>query len=107
MLADTSSDDWAPNFVASIDAVESEDLQDDQYEELVDYEPSPEHVDINVVYLSADGDFIGDDSRTAEFNFATQSVIFEKPEDSMNHLKPLHVKGHINGTLVHNMLVDS
>jgi hypothetical protein len=25
----------------------------------------------------------------------------------MNHLKPLHVKGHINGTLVHNMLVDS
>jgi len=25
----------------------------------------------------------------------------------MNHLKPLHVKGHINGTLAHNMLVDS
>ena len=73
----------------------------------MDYEPSPEHVDINVVYLSADGDFIGDDSRTAEFNFATQSAIFEKPKDSVNHLKPLHVKGHINGTPVHNMLVDS
>ena len=43
----------------------------------------------------------------AQFNFATQSVIFEKPEDSVNHLKPLHVKGHINGTLAHNMLVDS
>jgi hypothetical protein len=28
---------------------------------LVDYEPSPEHMDINVVYLSADGDFVGDD----------------------------------------------
>jgi hypothetical protein len=24
----------------------------------------------------------------------------------MNHLKPLHEKGHINGTLVHKMLVD-
>ena len=107
MLADTSSDDWAPNFVASIDAVESEDLQDDQYEELVDYEPSSKHVDINVVYLSVDGDFLGDDSRMAEFNFATQSVVFEKLEDSVNHLKPLHVKGHINGTLVHNILVDS
>ena len=51
----------------------------------MDYEPSPEHVDINVVYLSADGDFLGDNSRTAEFNFATRSAIFEKPEDSMNH----------------------
>ena len=74
---------------------------------MVDYEPSPEHVDINVVYLSTDGDFLGDDSRMAEFNFATQSVVFEKLEDSVNHLKPLHVKGHINGTLAHNMLVDS
>jgi hypothetical protein len=25
----------------------------------------------------------------------------------MNHLKPLHVKGHINGKPVNNMLVDS
>ena len=31
----------------------------------------------------------------------------QKPDDSINHLKPLHVKGHINGTPVHNMLVDS
>jgi hypothetical protein len=23
---------------------------------------------------------------------------FEKPEDSVNHFKPLQVKGHINGT---------
>jgi len=83
--ADTSSSDSAPDFVAPIVATESEDLQDGQYEELVDYEPPPERVDINVVYLSADGDFLGDNSRTAEFNFATQSAIFEKPEDSMNH----------------------
>ena len=25
----------------------------------------------------------------------------------MNHLKPLHVKGYINGKLVNNMLVDN
>jgi hypothetical protein len=74
---------------------------------LVDYEPSPERVGFNVVYLSADGDFLRDDSRISEFNFATQSAIFEKPKDSMNHLKPQHVKGHINGTPIHNMLVDS
>jgi hypothetical protein len=51
----------------------------------VDYEPPLERVNINVVYLSTDGDFLGDDSRTTEFNFATQSAIFEKPKDSMNH----------------------
>ena len=32
----------------------------------MDYEPSPERVDINVVYLSADGDFLGDDARTTD-----------------------------------------
>jgi hypothetical protein len=57
--------------------------------------------------LSADGDFVGDDARMAQFNFATQSAVFEKPEDSVNHLKTLHVKGDINSTPVHNMLVNS
>jgi hypothetical protein len=44
--------------------------------EIVHYEPSPEHLDVNVVYLSFDDDFIGDDARTAQFNFATQSAMF-------------------------------
>jgi len=41
------------------------------------------------------------------FNFLVQDATFKKPEHPINHLKPLHVKGHINGTLVHNMLVDN
>jgi hypothetical protein len=44
---------------------------------------------------------------TVEFVFAMEDVVFKKPSAPVNHLKPLHVKGHINGTLVHNMLVDS
>jgi hypothetical protein len=32
----------------------------------VDYEPSPECVDINVVYLSVDGYFLGDDARMTD-----------------------------------------
>jgi len=39
--------------------------------------------------------------------FAPQSAIFQKPADHVNHLKPLHVKGYINGKLVNNMLVDN
>jgi hypothetical protein len=41
------------------------------------------------------------------FNFLIQDATFKKPEQPVNHLKPLHVKGHINDTLVHSMLVDN
>jgi hypothetical protein len=34
-------------------------------------------------------------------------AIFQKPADHMNHFKPLHVKGFINGRPINDMLVDS
>jgi hypothetical protein len=34
-------------------------------------------------------------------------AIFKKPADHMKHLKPLHVKGFINGRPINNMLVDN
>jgi hypothetical protein len=34
-------------------------------------------------------------------------AIFQKLADHVNHLKPLHVKSHINGRSVNKMLVDS
>ena len=74
---------------------------------MVDYEATLERVEVNVVVLSTDYYIVADDSTAAEFNFATESIVFQKPDDSINHLKPLHVKGHINGTPVHSMLVDS
>jgi hypothetical protein len=93
--------------LSSVVVADAEEPQESLDEELVDYELSLEHMAINVVYLSVDGDFIRDDARMAQFNFATQSTIFEKLKDFVNHLKPLHVKGRINGTPVHSMLVDS
>jgi hypothetical protein len=76
-------------------------------EEMVDYEATLERGEINVVVLSTDYYIVVDDSMAVEFNFATKSTVFQKPDDSINYLNPLHVKGHINGTLVHSMLVDS
>ena len=64
-------------------------------------------MEVNVVVLSTDYYIMADDSTAAKFNFSTESVVFQKPDDSINHLKPLHVKGYINGTPVHSMLVDS
>jgi hypothetical protein len=73
-------------------------------EEMVDYEATPERGEVNVVVLSADYYIVEDDSAAAVFNFPIQDVTFRKPKHPVNHLKPLHVKGHINGTLVHNMV---
>jgi hypothetical protein len=86
--------------VPSIVCAATKKPEEDKEEEMVDYELSLERMDVDVVYLSSEGYFVGDDARTQlKFKFATQSVVFEKPRDSINCLKPLHVKGHINGTL--------
>jgi hypothetical protein len=60
-----------------------------------------------VVVLSADYYIVEDNLAIVMFNFLIQDVAFKKLERPINYLKPLHVKSHINGTLVHNMLVDN
>jgi hypothetical protein len=35
-----------------------------------------------------------------------KEVMFEKPEESSQHQKPLHVRGHIDEKLISRMLVD-
>jgi hypothetical protein len=103
MASEVSSDDFAST-VATVVGMEVPEVPD---EEMVDYEATPERGEVNVVVLSANYYIIEDDSTAAVFNFLLQDATFKKPEQPINHLKPLHVKGHINGTLVHNMLVDN
>jgi hypothetical protein len=44
----------------------------------------------------------------AQFDFALQPVIFEKPQEkNYKHLKALYLKGYINGHPVNKMLVDT
>jgi hypothetical protein len=57
--------------------------------------------------LSTDYYIVEDNSVAAEFDFTMASAIFQKPLDFINHLKPLYIKGHINGILVYSILVDS
>jgi hypothetical protein len=71
-------------------------------EDLVDYEASPEHtgMDINVITFSTDCTIVGDDEPiVAQFDFSPKEVAFTKPKESVNHLKPLFVRGHIDGIL--------
>jgi hypothetical protein len=79
-------------------------------EDLVDYEASPERpgMDINVIAFSADCTIVvGDDEPVvAQFDFGPKEAAFTKPKESVNHLKPLFVCGHIDGILIAKMLVD-
>jgi hypothetical protein len=76
---------------------------------LVDYEASSENtgMDINVITFSVDCTIVGNDELVvAQFDFGPKEAAFTKPKESVNHLKSLFVRGHIDGILIAKMLVD-
>jgi hypothetical protein len=78
-------------------------------EDLVNYDGSPERpgMDVNVITFSADCTIVGDDEPVvAQIDFGPKEVAFTKPKESVNHLKPLFVRGHIDGIPIAKMLVD-
>jgi hypothetical protein len=93
-----------PHHNASNDAptpMEEDNTEEDDLlgEELVHYGASPEHqgMDVNVIMFSTDCAIIGDDELVvAQLDFGLKEVAFTKPKESVNHLKPLFVRGHID-----------
>ena len=78
-------------------------------DEIVDYEATPvqEGMNINMVYyLPIEFRAIGEEGEVAQLDFGPKNAIFEKPREPVKHLKPLYLKGHINGSPVARMLVD-
>ena len=78
-------------------------------DEMVDYDSTPvrEGMDINMVYyLPAEFRAIGEEGEVAQLDFGPKNAILEKPKEPVKHLKPLYLKGHINGSPVARMLVD-
>jgi hypothetical protein len=78
-------------------------------EDLVDNRAMPEHsgMDVNVIMFSADCTIIGDDQPiVAQFNFDPKEAAFTRRKESINHLKPLFVRSHIDGIPIDKMLVD-
>jgi hypothetical protein len=99
----------APHQEASNDMPTSMEEDDLLGEDLVDYEASPERLgmDVNVITFSADCTIVGDDEPiVAQFDFGHKEATFTKPKESVNHLKPLFMRGHIDGILIAKMLVD-
>ena len=77
--------------------------------DMVDYESTPVHegMDINMVYyLPAEFRVVDEEGEVAQLDFGPKNAIFEKPKDPVTHLKPLYLRGHINGSPLTRMLVD-
>jgi hypothetical protein len=69
-------------------------------EDLVDYGATPEHLgmDINVIMSLVDCIIISEDELVvAQFDFGPKEAALTKPKESINHLKLLFVRGHIDG----------
>jgi hypothetical protein len=99
----------APHQDASDDVPTPMEEDDLLGEDLVDYEASPERpgMDVNVISFSADCTIVGDDEPVvAQFDFGPKEAAFTKPKESVNHLKSLFVRGHIDGIPIAKMLVD-
>ena len=86
----------------SVDALEEE-------ADMLDYESTPVHegMDINMVYyLPAEFRAVDEEGEVAQLDFGPKNAIFEKPKEPVKHLKPLYLRGHINGSPLTRMLVD-
>jgi hypothetical protein len=96
--------------LSSVDEIlESVSPTPENDEEMVDFENTPvrEGIDMNMVYcLPANFRAVDEEGEVAQLDFGPKNAIFEKPKELVKHLKPLYVKGHINGSPVARMLVD-
>ena len=89
-------------FSESVDALEEE-------ADMLDYESTPVHegMDIDMVYyLPAEFRAVDEEGEVAQLDFGPKNAIFEKPKELVTHLKPLYLRGHINGSPLTRMLVD-
>jgi hypothetical protein len=80
-------------------------LDDDEALLIKDGSPPSTSMDINMVF-TVSTEFRGAEEEVAQMCLGPKVAMFEKPEESSQHLKPLYVRGHIDGKPISRMLVD-
>jgi hypothetical protein len=82
------------------------DLLDDNESPLINDRSLPSTgMDINMVFMLL-AEFRGVEKEITQMCLCPKEVMFKKPEESSQHLKPLYIQGHITGRLISRMLVD-
>jgi hypothetical protein len=92
-----------PTLMASDDNMDL--LDDDESPMIKDGSSAPTDMDINMVFtLSAE--FRGAEEEDTQMCLSPKETVFEKPEESSQHLKPWYIRDHIDGRLISRMLID-
>jgi hypothetical protein len=81
-------------------------LDDDEAPLIKDMSLPPTSMDINMVF-TLPAEFMGAEEEVAQMCLDPKEAVFEKPEESSQHLKPLYIQNHIDGKPISRMLIDS
>jgi hypothetical protein len=65
----------------------------------------PIGMDVNMVF-TLPAEFRGAKEEVAQMCLSPKEVVFEKPEELSQDMKPLYIRGHIDGRLISRMLID-
>jgi hypothetical protein len=80
-------------------------LDDDEASLIKDRSPPPTSMDMNVVFMLST-EFKSAEEDVAQMCLSPKEVVFKKPKESSQHLKPLYVWGHIDEKPISRMLID-
>jgi hypothetical protein len=80
-------------------------LDDNEFMLIKDGSSPPTGMDINMVFTLSP-EFKGVKEEVAQMCLSPKEAMFEKPEESSQHLKPLFIWGHIDEKLIFMMLID-
>jgi hypothetical protein len=80
-------------------------LDDDEAPLIKDGSPPPTGMGINMVFMLS-VEFRGIEEEVVQMYLIPKEFMFKKPEESIQHLKLLYIRGHIDGKLFSRMLVD-
>jgi hypothetical protein len=80
-------------------------LDDDESALIKDRSPPPTSMDINMVFMLPT-EFRGAKKEVAQMCLNPKKVVFKKPEESSQHMKPLYVRDHIDERPISRMLID-
>jgi hypothetical protein len=80
-------------------------LNNDEAPLIKDGSLPPTSMDVNMVFTPS-AEFRGVEEEVTQMCLSPKEVVFEKPEESSQHLKPLYIRGHIDRKPISRMLVD-
>jgi hypothetical protein len=91
-----------PMLTASNDDMDQVD--DDEASLIKDGCSPPIGIDINMVF-TLPVEFMGAEEEVAQMCLGPKEAVFEKPEESSEHMKPLYIRGHIDGRPISRILI--